>query len=98
MAEQQDAAEDAAPPAITMPVECVTLRGLLLGTFTGRDNKTIDIGRVQWFFMTIAYMAFSGIAVWRGQAFDPVQWATGAGAILALGGAGLALKKETEPR
>ncbi len=97
MAEQVDASEDAMPP-ITMPVERVTVRGLLLGTFTGRDNQTIDIGRVQWFAMTLAYMAFSGIAVWRGQAFDPVQWATGAGAILALGGVGLAVKKETEPR
>ena len=69
----------------------------ILQLFTGKDNKTLDIGRVHWFAMTAGYLGLSGWHVYSTGAFDAVPWATGAAAVLASGGAALGLKANTEP-
>lgn len=72
-------------------------RTFLFQLFTGRDNQTADIGRVLWAQVTIGYLIFSAIALFKGGSFDPVAWGGGAAAILGAGGAALGLKGNTEP-
>jgi len=74
-----------------------TIVHMLRHTFTGKDNETIDLGRVLWASGTVVFYAMSIHSVWKGQAFDPVAWGTGFGAVLAGGGLALKMKESTEP-
>jgi len=74
-----------------------SLKHMMRHTFTGRDNETIDLGRILWASGTLVFYAMSIHAVWKGQAFDPVAWGTGFGAVLAGGGLALKMKETTEP-
>ena len=65
--------------------------------FAGKDNNTLDLGRILWALGTLVYFALSIHSVWHGTTFDPVAWGTGFGAVLAAGGAALWMKKDTEP-
>lgn len=65
--------------------------------FTGKDNETWDLGRIIWFKGTLVYFAMTIYSLYQGLAIDPMNWATGFGAILAGGGAALALKNASEP-
>lgn len=71
-----------------------TIRKLL----SGIDNATPDIARWLWLAGFIAYIAFQGYAILKGQSWDPQEFAIGLGAVLALGGAGVAVKASTEPK
>ncbi len=66
-------------------------------TFAGRDNITLDLGRILWALGTLVFFAMSIHSVWKGQPFDAVAWGTGFCAILGGGGAALWMKKDTEP-
>ena len=70
---------------------------MLRKSFTGKDNETLDIGRVLWAKMSLVFCGASIYAIYSGQAFDPSMWGVGAGALLAAGGAGIAAKAKTEP-
>ena len=70
---------------------------MILHTFTGKDNTTLDIGRILWFQGVVFYFGLSVYDIYRGAAFDPTGWGTGFGLVLAGGGAALALKSKTEP-
>jgi hypothetical protein len=63
--------------------------------FSGKDNLTLDLGRILWAMMAIAYMTVTFVR--SDGPFDYAVWATGAGIILAGGGGALALKAHTEP-
>lgn len=65
--------------------------------FTGRDNKTYDLGRVLWFQSIQAFIGVSAYALHKGGTFDPVLWGAGLAALMASGGAALGLKSGTEP-
>jgi hypothetical protein len=65
--------------------------------FAGKDNRTLDLGRIMWAIGTIVYFVLSVHSVYRGAVFDPIAWGTGFGAVLAAGGAALWMKKDTEP-
>lgn len=65
--------------------------------FTGRDNKTYDIGRVLWFQTVQAFIVMSIYALYKGSAFDPIAWGAGLAGLLAAGGASLGLKAGVEP-
>lgn len=65
--------------------------------FTGRDNRTYDIGRVLWFQSVQAFILISLYALYKGGTFDPILWGAGLSALIAGGGAGLAMKGSTEP-
>ena len=66
---------------------------VLKGFFTACDNQSFELGRGLWALAMVALVAFQGIALaWKGQAFSPVEFSTGAGAILAAGGFGIAQK------
>lgn len=65
--------------------------------FSGKDNKTIDLGRVLWAKLVLVFAGATIYAIIEGQTFDPALWGVGAGAVLAAGGAGIAAKAKTEP-
>lgn len=70
---------------------------LIKDCFTGRDNQTIDVGRVLW---VIGFFVFLGLCITeviRGHDFKPLEYAGGMGTILACGGAALGFKRSTEP-
>jgi len=73
------------------------IKNLLIQTFTGKDNNTLDIGRILWALGVFVFFALSIHAVWRGQVFDAIAWGTGFGAVLAGGGVALKVKETTEP-
>jgi len=65
---------------------------------TGKDNQTIDMGRVLWAVSLVSLVGNEAYAIgWHGQPFDPSAFATGCAAILAGGGAALGFKAHTEP-
>lgn len=70
---------------------------LMKQIFTGKDNETLDIGRILWAQIAIGYMLLSGYNIFANNQFDAVAWGTGAAAILGSGGAALGLKSGTEP-
>jgi hypothetical protein len=65
--------------------------------FTGKDNETLDIGRVLWAAGTIVFFVLSIHSTYKGQPFDPTAWGSGFAAVLAGGGAALGFKSKTEP-
>ena len=69
----------------------------LRSMFTGKDNKSGDVGRVLWTFLTVALTFLEAHSVYKGTPFDPIAFSTGATAILAGGAGALGLKARTEP-
>jgi hypothetical protein len=52
-----------------------------------------ELGRVLWALLTLALIAYQGVAIWwNKQNFDPITFGAGAAAILAAGGFGIAAK------
>jgi hypothetical protein len=64
---------------------------------TEADNSTWDVGRFQWVIGTIIFFLLSLYAYgYNGQAFDPMTWGAGFGAVMGGGGAMVWMKsKET---
>ena len=65
---------------------------------TGIDGKTYDNIRV---YMMFSVFVFLGSSVWHlydENVFDPVAFGSGLAAIFAAGGAGILMKKDTEPK
>jgi hypothetical protein len=73
------------------------LKELIFQTFTGRDNKTLDLGRILRAKGVLIFFGLSIYDIYRGSAFDASTWGIGLGAVLAAGGAALAMKAGTEP-
>ncbi len=71
------------------------MKNILKQLFSGKDNLTLDLGRILWALMAITYMVVTFVR--SDNPLDFVVWATGAGIILAGGGGALALKAHTEP-
>lgn len=74
-----------------------TFKSLMFQTFTGKDNKTLDLGRILWANGVIIFFGLSIYDIYRGASFDASTWGIGLGAVLAAGGAAIALKASTEP-
>jgi hypothetical protein len=66
--------------------------------FTGKDNETIDLGRCLWAITCLFFCGASIYAIMQGQPFEPVNWGTGAAAVLGGGGAAIGFKAKTEPK
>ena len=75
----------------------MSIKEMILNTFTGKDNITIDMGRVLWCVGVFVYFGLSIYDIYIGHTFDPAAWGTGLGLVLAGGGAAIALKAKTEP-
>jgi len=65
--------------------------------FTGKDNKTLDLGRVLWAKAVVAYLCVAFYNVYNGATIDFIAFGTGIAAVLAAGGAAIGLKAGTEP-
>lgn len=60
--------------------------------FSTADNSNWELARVLTAVFAVALIGYQGYSIYKGQDFDPVSFATGAGAILAAGGLGISLK------
>lgn len=75
----------------------MNFREMVKQTFTGKDNQTIDLGRIIWFKGALAFIALTVWHTWHTGSFDPTSYGMGFGAVLAAGGAALRMKETTEP-
>jgi hypothetical protein len=66
--------------------------------FTTHDGHTWDIGRILWAMSVITFLGCAIYAIYRGQVWDAVSFGTGAGLVLAGGGAALGFKGNTEAK
>jgi len=73
------------------------MKTLLLHIFSGPDNQTVDVARVLWVISVLTFIGFGGWHVIANHQFNPMEYGTGLGAVLAGGGAGVGLKSKTEP-
>lgn len=71
---------------------------LLKDILTGIDGITYDNIRVYMFLGVLVYLGSTLWHLYDDNAFDFVLFGTGFAAILAAGGAGILLKKDTEPK
>jgi len=71
---------------------------LIKQSFTGADNKSIDIGRVLWAMSVVSFLTMGFYGIWKGQVMDYLAFGTGVAGILAGGGAALGMKAKTEPK
>ncbi len=69
----------------------------LVQLFSGKDNNTLDLGRVLWGAGVVVFFILSLHFYWHGQSFDPIAWSTGFGTVLAAGAGALLMKRTTEP-
>jgi hypothetical protein len=73
------------------------IKKFLKDLFTGKDNKTWDLGRIMWFQGVLVYFTMTLYSLYQGIAIDPMNWATGFGALMAGSGAAMLLKQSSEP-
>ena len=74
------------------------MKQFLKDIITGLDGESADIGRLLWIVGALVFFALSIYAVYRTGTFNPTDFGTGFGLILAGGGAGIGLKAGTEPK
>lgn len=75
----------------------MTIRQHLLNLFTGKDNTTLDLGRVLWASGSAVFLGLAVYHVVHTGVFDYVAFGSGFAGVLAAGGAALWAKKDTEP-
>ena len=73
------------------------MKDFLRQLFSGKDNKTPDLGRLLWAVSVLSFIGYAGIHVVHNHTFDPQAYGLGIGAALAGGGIGLGQKAKTEP-
>lgn len=70
---------------------------LLRTMVTGKDNQSLDAHRVLLFFFAVALVAQQVYALVSGHQFDQIAAASAYAGLLAGSGAGLWMKRSTEP-
>lgn len=60
--------------------------------FTGPGSHEFELARLMFAIVILAGLGFQGYAVWKNGAFNMVEFGTGMGGLLALGGLGTAAK------
>jgi hypothetical protein len=71
--------------------------GRLLQLLTGKDNTTLDMGRVSWAASFLAVVAHEGWQVAHGASASIRDFAIALAAVSAAHGVALGLKAQTEP-
>jgi hypothetical protein len=87
----------AASAALTPSTPKTTIAGHLLNLFTGRDNQTLDLGRVSWGVNTLALLALAGWHEYLNTRVSLTELGTALGAVVLTHGVALGLKGKTEP-
>lgn len=64
---------------------------------TGKDGQTFDPARIYGAMAVNVFLGNSVYAIYHGQAWNPVDFGTGFGLLLAAFGAAVAMKSKTEP-
>ena len=75
----------------------MSVKSTIMQLFTGKDNKTLDLGRVLWAQAVFVFLGVAGYQVYQGTPIDFMNFGTGIAAVLAAGGAAIGLKSSTEP-
>jgi len=75
----------------------MSVKSTIMQLFTGKDNKTLDLGRVLWAKAVLVFLGVAGYQVYQGTPIDFMNFGTGIAAVLAAGGAAIGLKSSTEP-
>lgn len=65
--------------------------------FSGRDNYSLDIGRILWAFGTLVFIIMSVYDIIKNSSFNYINWGIGFASVLGAGGVALKLKETTEP-
>lgn len=63
---------------------------------TGKDNQTIDLGRVLWLVGAVVFFGGVVVLIYRDK-WDMMVYGGALAAVLVAGGAGLKIKETTEP-
>lgn len=72
--------------------------GWIQGWFTGHDNMSPEVGRMLWAVGCLSMIVFEFIHVFvNAKDFDPISFGGGFAAILAGGGAAIAVKDRAQP-
>jgi hypothetical protein len=75
----------------------MSVKQVLLQAFSGKDNQTLDIGRVLWAVSVLSFLGMGFFGIYKGEVKDFLAMGTGIAAVLAAGGAAIGLKSKTEP-
>ena len=73
------------------------IAGHILNLFTGRDNQTLDLGRISWAVSTLALLCLAGWHEFQGTRVGLTELGTALGAVVVTHGVALGLKGKTEP-
>lgn len=65
---------------------------------TGIDGVTVDPARLYLLIGVIVFLFATIYAIYKGQPWNAQDFGTGFGLLLAAGGAGIAMKANTEPK
>ena len=76
----------------------MSIKEIILQTFTGADNKSIDVGRILWAMSVVSFLVMGFYGIWKGQVMDYLAFGTGIAAVMAAGGAALGMKANSEPK
>lgn len=74
----------------------MNLRTVLWRTFSEADERYLDLFRVGYAGGVLVFLALAIWAMATGQAWDPVAFGGGFGAVLLLGGAGVGIRGRLE--
>lgn len=74
-----------------------TFKRILRHTFTGKDNKTVDMGRVLWGLGALAFIGISIYFVLHTGQWNPLEWGSGFAVINGGSGAAVKMKESSEP-
>lgn len=68
------------------------MKKLFQDWFKGPGNTNYEAGRFLWFVSVIAGIVYAGFHLFVNKTFNIIEFGTGMGSLLALGGGGIAMK------
>lgn len=75
----------------------IKMANILRELFSGKDNKTLDVGRILWAMSILSFLGMGFYGIYSDQVIDFLAYGTGLSGLLAAGGAALGFKRQTEP-
>lgn len=74
-----------------------TARRIARQVLTGKDNMTVDLGKIMWVISAFSFLGITFYVVSKGGTWNPLEWASAFAIINGGGAASLKLKETTEP-